>query len=89
MSSLPANLKWVRPIATEKKWRHRFFGRSRAAISLISGGIWPKFELSQILIYVLVTYKYEKNQLKKQPRTVVCIISLWGFFSDAKGQLTP
>ena len=89
MSSLPANLKWIRPIATEKKWRHRFFGRSRAAISLISGGIWPKFELSQILIYVLVTYKYKKNQIKKTAENRSLHYKSMGIFSDAKGQLTP
>ena len=56
--------------ATEKKWRHRCFRRSRAANSVVSSGIWPKFELIQALMYVLVTCKYEKDRIKNSRENV-------------------
>ena len=56
--------------------------------------IWPNFEIIQALMYVIVTCKYVKGsdhdqQLRKSGNTVFPIISLWGFFSDTKGQVTP
>ena len=66
-----------------EKMATSIFRRSSAANSVISSGIWPKFELIQTLMYVLVTCKYENDRIKNT------IISLWGFFSDAQGQLTP
>ena len=45
MSSLPVSLKRIGSIAMEKKWWRRFFRRSRAANSIVSSGIWPKFKL--------------------------------------------
>ena len=62
MSSLPTNLKWILSIATEKKWQHRFFRRSRAANSQVSSGIWSKFELIQAFMHVLITCKYQKDR---------------------------
>ena len=62
MSSLPTYLKWILSIATEKKWQHRFFRRSRAANSQVSNGIWPKFELIQAFMHVLITCKYQKDR---------------------------
>ena len=62
MSSLPTNLKWILSIATKKKWQHRFFRRSRAANSQVSSGIWPKFELIQSFMHVLITCKYQKDR---------------------------
>ena len=41
-----------------------FFRRSRAANSVISGPIWPKFELVRDLMHVLVTCKYKKDRIK-------------------------
>ena len=35
-----------------------------------SGGIWPNVELIQALIYVIITYKYEKNQIKNSREKV-------------------
>ena len=64
MSSLPASLKRIGSIAIEKKWCRRFFRRSRAAYSIVSGGIWPKFKLIQAFIHVLITCKYEKDPIK-------------------------
>ena len=63
ISSLPTNLKWILSIATEKKCQHWFFRCSRAANSQVSSGIWPKFELIQAFMHVLITCKYQKNHI--------------------------
>ena len=86
MSSLPASLKRIGSIATEKKWWHRFFRRSRAANSIVSGGIWPKFKLIQAFMHVLITCKYEKDPIKNSRENVMTLSM--GIFSDAQGQLT-
>ena len=48
----------------EKPFSHykygNFFRRSRAANSIVSGPIWPKFELVRDFMHVLVTCKYKK-----------------------------
>ena len=44
------------------------FRRSRAANSIVSGGIWPKFKLIQAFMHVLITCKYEKDPIKKNSR---------------------
>ena len=41
-----------------------FFQSSRAAYSVASSGIWPKFELVQTFMYVLITYKNKKDRIK-------------------------
>ena len=62
----------------------KFFRRSRAANSVVSGPIWPKFELVRDFMHVLVTCKYRivKESDQKQPRKggdiVFPIISQWG-----------
>ena len=71
MSSLPASLKRIGSIATEKKWWRWFFRRSRAANSIVSGGIWPKFKLSQAFMHVLITCKYEKDPIKNSRENVM------------------
>ena len=40
-----------------------------------SGRIWPNFELIQALIHVLVTCKYEKNQIKNSGENVMTSFS--------------
>ena len=59
-----------------------FFRRSRAANSIVSGPIWPKFELVRDFMLVLVTCKCKKDRIKKQPRKgghiVFPIINQWG-----------
>ena len=40
------------------------FRRSRAANSVVSGLIWPKFELVRDLMHILVNCKYKKDQIK-------------------------
>ena len=71
MSSLPASLKRIRSIATEKKWWRQFFRRWRAANSIVSGGIWPKFKLIQDFMHVLITCKYEKDPIKNSRENVM------------------
>ena len=41
--------------ATEKKWKHRLFRRSRAANSVVHGRIWPNFKLIKALMYGIIT----------------------------------
>ena len=41
-----------------------FFRRSRAANSVVSGPIWPKFELVRDFMHVVVTCKYKKDRIK-------------------------
>ena len=45
---------------------------------------WRKLELIQALMLVLVTWKYQKDPIKKKQRksgnTIFPIISLWGYF---------
>ena len=78
MSSLPASMKKIRLtsspkgndahlraiIQIEKKWKHQFFRRLRAANSVISCWIWPNFKLIQANMYVIITCKYEKDPIK-------------------------
>ena len=71
---------------------HQLFRHSRADKSGVDGGIWPKFELVQAFMHILVTCKNEDDSMKNEGAIVVPTfsqISLWDFFSDAQGQLTP
>ena len=67
-------------IQREKKWKHQFFRRLRAANSVVRGLIWPNFKLIQALMYVIITCKYEKDPIKnnreKGGNTVFQIITL-------------
>ena len=47
-----------------------FFRRSRAAYSVVSGPIWPKFELVWDFMHVLITYKYKKDRIKSNREKV-------------------
>ena len=51
-------------IQSEKKWKHQFFRRLRAASSVVRGWIWPNFKLIQAIVYVIITCKYEKDPIK-------------------------
>ena len=79
MSSLPASMKWIRSRTAEKMWQHHFthyksmgifFRRSRAAISAVSGQIWPSFKFLRALMHVIITCKYEKNRIKNSREKV-------------------
>ena len=42
----------------------KYFRRSRAANSVVSSPIWPKFKLVREFMHVLVTSKYKKDRIK-------------------------
>ena len=48
----------------------KFFRHSRAANSVVSSPIWPKFELIQDFMRVLVTCKYKKDRIKSNQEKV-------------------
>ena len=65
-----------------------FFRRARADNSGVGVGIWPKFELIQAFIHVLLTCKNDVDQIKNERASVhkiSPIISLWGFLQTLKG----
>ena len=67
-----------------------FFRRSRADNSGVGGGIWPKFELIQAVMHVLVTCTNEDDSIKNKGARMVTkfpLISLWRFFQTLKGSL--
>ena len=51
-----------------------FFRRSRAANSVVGGPIWRKFELIQDIMHVLITCKFEKDQVNSNGEKVVTSI---------------
>ena len=69
----------------ELAWRDHFhiiclhvweiFRRSRAANSVVSGQIWPKFELVRDFMHVLVTCKYKKDRIKNNREKVETLFS--------------
>ena len=48
----------------------KFLRCSRAANSVVSGPIWPKFELVRDFMHVLVTCKYKKDGIKSNREKV-------------------
>ena len=68
---------------TKKKWRHHFpqyksmgvvFRCSRADNSVVGGPIWPKFELGQDNMHVLVTYKFKMDRINSNREKGVMLI---------------
>ena len=51
-----------------------FFRRSRAANSVVVGQIWPKFELIQDIMHVLITCKFENDRINSNGEKVVTSI---------------
>ena len=47
-----------------------FFRRSKAANSAVGGPIRPKFELFLAHMYVIITCKYKKEQMKNSRKNV-------------------
>ena len=78
LSWLPATLMMIRSKMNKLAWRQHFpiislwefFRRSRAANSVVSGPIWPKFELVRDFMHVLVTCKYKKDRIKNNREKV-------------------
>ena len=50
----------------KKKKKKKYFRRARADNSGVGGGIWPKFELIQAFMHVLVTCKNEVDGFKNE-----------------------
>ena len=92
MSSLPASLKRIGSIATEKKWWRRFFRRSRAANSIVSGGIWPIFQTHPSFYacphYLQVWKGSDQKTAEKMWWRSFPHYKSMGIFSDAQEQLT-
>ena len=67
--------------------------RARAANSVFRGWMWPKIGFIQAFIYILVTYKYQKDRIKKKTRkngdTIFPNHKFMRIFPGAQGQLTP
>ena len=65
MSPLPASMKKIRSKMKALEWSQHytaiFFRRARADNSGVGVGIWPKFELIQAFMHVLVTCKNEDD----------------------------
>ena len=72
LSWLPATLMMIRSKMNELAWRHHIpiIRRSRAAYSVVSGPIWPKFELVWDFMHVLITCKYKKDRIKSNREKV-------------------
>ena len=61
-------LAWIYHFHIIRLWE--FFRRSRAPNSVVSGPIWPKFELVRGFRHVLVTCKYIKDRVKSNREKV-------------------
>ena len=64
MSLLPASMKKIRSKMKALEWTQHYtkiFRRERADNSGVGVGIWPKFELIQAFMHVLVTCKNEDD----------------------------
>ena len=69
MSSLPASMKKIRSKMKALECSQHYtsiFRRARVDYSGVGGGIWPKFQLTQAFIHVLVTCKNEVDQIKNE-----------------------
>ena len=72
LSSLPAKMKKFRSkiealeCSQHYTCVHQFFRRARADNSGVGGGIWPKFDLIQAFMHVLLTCKNEVDQIKNE-----------------------
>ena len=64
MSSLPASMKKIRSKMKALQWSHHYYSNFSDVQGQITGvgvGIWPKFELIQAFMHVLVTCKNEDD----------------------------
>ena len=69
---------------------HQCFRGATADNSGVGGGIWPKFELMQALMHVLVTCKNEDDRMKElESSHDFSNYKSMGIFKDAQGRLTP
>ena len=83
LSWLPATLMMIRSKMKELAWRQHFptislwefFRRSRAATSVVSSPIWPKFELVRDFMHILITCKYKHDRIKSNREKVETLFS--------------
>ena len=64
MSLLPASMKKIRSKMKALEWTQHYtaiFQMARANNSGVGVGIWPKFELIQAFMHVLITCKNEDD----------------------------
>ena len=63
------------------------FRRSRAANSVVGGGMWTKFKLIQAFMDVLLTSKNEDQIKNEGTRVVTTLLQLyvWDFFQMLNG----
>ena len=69
MFSLPASIKKIRSKMKALEWTQHYtaiFRRARADNSGVGVDIWPKFELIQAFMHVLVTCKNEDDRFKNE-----------------------
>ena len=71
------------------------FRHSRAATcnSVVSGQIWPEFDLIQALMHVPITCKYQKDRIQNNQEKVEtpfhALLVFGGYRLDVQGQKTP
>ena len=81
MSSLPARVRMIdskmKELECSQDFSHYgdFSRRLRAANSTVLGLIWPNFELVRDVIDVLITCKYEEDQIKNEGARVLTTFS--------------
>ena len=57
--------------------------------NVVSGGIWPKFELTQAFMHVLVIFKYQKDRIKTTEKKWIHHFKSIEIFPDAQNVLRP
>ena len=90
MPSLPEKIIQSKMSALECS--QQFFRRARADNSGVGGGIWPKFELFQAFMHVLVSCKNEVDPIKNEGDRVFTRFFHYkskGILPDTQGQLIP
>ena len=92
MSSLPASMKKIRlkieALECSQHYTLFFFRRPRADNSGVGGGIWPKLELIQAFMHILLKTIHTKMKELECSQDFSYYKSM-GIFQDAQGQLTP
>ena len=88
LSSLPAGLTKIQSM-TEKSWRHNLFQRSRACNSKMIDQIWPKFELVQDVMPVLVTWKFDEDWVHSNWEKMETPFSPFKVNGNAQRRITP
>ena len=87
LSSIPAKMKKIRSKIEALDCSQHYtsvFKRARADNSGVGGGIWPKFELIQAFMHVLVTCKNEDDRFKNEVARVFTrflALQVYGDFS--------